>query len=195
MDIKKDKGKLFFIIVIITCLLFGAYFIYTQFFSTSSPRDLFEDYDTMSDAIGDPVSNPTIPTISEVVYWLANEDTTDRIPYDEESWICSDYSTTLLINAKEENWRMYIVILYYSYDDDDAYGENTPYGEFGHVFNMIYCQDANGDGELDIWYIEPQSDGFWQLSFVHYNIYTYYVGTVSSVWSGMYWVNYYFYFG
>jgi len=194
MDIKKDKGKLFFIIVIIVCLLFGVYIVYTQYFS-ESPIDLFEDYDEMSDAIGDPVSNSTVPTISEVIYWLANEDTTDRIAYDLETWICSDYSTKLLINAKEENWRMYIVILYYSYNGDDSYGENTPYGEYGHVFNMIYCTDGDGDGELDIWYIEPQSDGVWQLNRVHYNTYAYYIGTASSVWSGMYWVNYYLYFG
>ncbi|KKL66526.1 hypothetical protein LCGC14_2144120 [marine sediment metagenome] len=199
MDIKKNKNKakLFFVIVIITSVLLGAYIIYTQVIEgrESSVSDLFSDYYSMLDDIGDPVSDPIIPTISQVNSWLGT-DVTNNVPYEEDVWMCGEYSTMLVINAKRKNWRMYIVILYYSVDGGSGYGKRSSSGDYGHAFNMIYTQDGDDlDDELDVWYIEPQSDGTWQLSYNHYSVYSYYpAGSIKTIWDTIYWINYYLYF-
>lgn len=196
---KKEKAKIFFIFSVFTCVLVGTLFIISIVNEQRGPSsrfsNLFSDYQSMSDNIGDPVLNPTVPTIGQVIYWL-HVDSTDKIPYEEGVWICGDYSATLVIYAKERNWRIYVVIMYYSFDDDAGYGKRDPSGEYGHAFNLIYCEDgADADSELDLWYIEPQSDTVWQMN-VHYNAYTHYSGGLSgTVWRSTYWVNYYSYFG
>lgn len=198
MDIKKDKAKIFSIFLVIICISVGTLVVFTQVFEREelTGSDVFSDYQSMLDNIGEPVSNPTIPTITHVISWLRT-DVTDRIPYEENVWECGGYSATLVINAKEMNWRIYVVILCYSFDGGAGYGERSPSGDYGHAFNLIYCQDGDDlDSELDVWYIEPQSDGVWQLNYDHYTVYTYYSGgLVKTIWSTTYWVNYYFYFG
>lgn len=200
MDTNKEKKiKSFSIFVIITCVLLGtSLLIYTQIFEQddSSLSDLFSDYQSMLDDIGESISDPITPTISQVETWL-DTDVTNNIPYEEDVWMCGDYSATLVINAKLKNWRMYVVIIYFSVEGGVGYGKRRSSGDYGHAFNMIYCQDGDDlDTELDLWYIEPQSDGVWQLDFFdYYNVYRYYpADSVRTVWKNTYWVNYYLYF-
>ena len=198
MDKKENRAKIFLNFSVIVCILIGAFLIFTIVNEQKKPiarySSLFSDYQSMSDNIGEPVSNPTIPTIGQVINWLYI-DSTSEISYEENGWMCGDYSATLVINAKKKNWRIYVVIIYYSYDGNEGYGKRNPSGEYGHAFNLIYCEDgADLDSELDIWYIEPQSDKVWQIN-DHYNIYTYYSGGLSgTVWRAIYWVNFYFFF-
>lgn len=198
MDTKKRKRN--FIIFIIAGVLVGTiviFYIQTNEQRETSSRfsNLFSDYEAMLDAIGDPIANPTIPTIETVISWL-RFDNTNNIPYEEGEWMCGDYSARLVINAKAKMWRMYIVIMYYSHEGDEGYGKRDPFGEYGHAFNLIYCQDGpDPDNDLDIWYIEPQSDTVWQITYGHYLVYTFYSGSYGTIWQTTYWVNYYYYFG
>ena len=197
MDIKENKKKLFSVILIIICISIGSIVIFV--FVYEQPTDyssLFgDDYQSILDSIGEPVANPTIPTIEHVNYWL-HVDKTDDILYIEDVWMCGDYATRLTVNAKENSWRMYVVILYYSVDGETGYGVTNPEGNTGHAFNLIYCQDGDDLGdELDVWYIEPQSDGIWQLNYDHYSVYNYYSGLSGTIWEEIYWVNYYDYLG
>jgi len=199
MDLKKNKGKIFSTVFTILCLLIGTVTIFVYFYNQQNPNylSLFgEDYQELLDDIGEPIENPITPTIEQVNSWLAI-DNTDEILYVENVWMCGEYATMLTVNAKEKSWRMYVVILYYSVDGESGYGKTNPNGNNGHAFNLIYCQDGVDEGdELDVWYIEPQSDGIWQLNYDHYNVYTYYLGGISgTIWKGIYWVNYYDYIG
>jgi len=202
MELKnKEKVRNFSIFLIITCVFIGALFIlYTQVFVeedsfSDSFSDLFADYDAISDAIGDPVSNPSIPTIGQVIQWLRFDDTNDA-DYIEDVYMCGDFAVDLTISAKEENWRIYVIGMYYSIPDGEGYGERDPIGDYGHAFNMIKCVDGGDpDTELDIWYIEPQSDGVWQYNYDDYDIYNYYIGYSQTIWRSTYWVNLYIYIG
>jgi len=197
MDIKENKKKIFSIIFIIACVSIGTLVVFV-FYSQQTPdyTSLFgEDYQSLLDDIGEPVENPVVPTIEHVNYWL-HVDKTDDLLYMEDVWMCGDYAARLVVNAKERNWRMYVVILYYSIEGETGYGASIPNGNNGHAFNLIYCQDGDdADDELDVWYIEPQSDGVWQLNYDHYDVYSYYYGSSGTVWEDIYWVNYYDYLG
>ncbi len=190
---KKSKSRLFSLFLFITSLLISA-FIFANIREqlSTSPSSLFSGYQIIFPDIGEPVSNPTIPTIDEVISWLSG-DNTDGIPYVEDVWMCGDYSTMLVINAKENNWRMRIAVMFYSYDVDEGYGKSALRGSLGHAFNLIYTQDGNDlDDELDVWYIEPQSDVVWNINYGHYEVYNYYFGGLAgTLWQNIFWVNYY----
>ncbi|MCK4380545.1 MAG: hypothetical protein KAW51_05345 [Candidatus Lokiarchaeota archaeon] len=168
---------------------------------TSDYNDLFGDYQSLSNVIEDPLTNPVVPTYSQVESWLASDDT-DTHDYVNKTWVCGDFATMLMVRAKEMNWRMRIAVMFYSFSGEAYYGTDDPYGSYGHAFNMIHCQDGNdSDSNLDIYYIEPQTDAIWYVSnatadYVHYNIYTSYTNSVNgTVWgSKTHWVNHYSYF-
>lgn len=197
MDIKKNKKKIFSILVTI-CLSVGTLvaFVYIYYQLTPDYSSLFgDDYQTVLDGIGESVVDPIVPTIEQVNSWL-HFDETDDILYVEDVWMCGDYAIRLVVNAKENSWRMYVAFLYYSVVDESGYGVITPEGNTGHAFNLIYCQDGDDLGdELDVWYIEPQSDTVWQLDYDHYSVYSYYSGLSGTIWEDVYWVNYYDYLG
>lgn len=197
---RKEQIRFFSILLLVVCVAAGVFSIlYTQITeeieSSSRFSNMFADYDAISDAIGDPVSNPTIPTIGQVIRWLHFDDTNDA-NYIEDVYMCGDFAVDLTISAKGENWRIYVIGMYYSFEDGEGYGVTDLYGDYGHAFNMIKCVDGNDVGtELDIWYIEPQTDTTWQLNYNHYVVYTYYSGLSGTVWDTTYWINYYDYLG
>lgn len=196
MESENNSARTFFIFTVIACLLFGGVLYFTGAFEREEvlDTDLFGDHQAMLDTIGDPVSNPDVPRISEIIIWLATDET-NEITYRVDLWMCGEYSTELVVSAKDENWKIYVVIMYYSYHNDAGYNVRTPSGDYGHAFNMIYCTDGDGDGELDIWYIEPQSDRVWQLDDGHYEVYMYYSGGLDgTIWHNTYWTNFYLYF-
>lgn len=169
---------------------------------TSEYNDLFGDYQSLSNVLEDPLTNPVVPTLSQVESWLASDDT-DTHEYVNDTWVCGDFASMLMVRAKEMNWRMRIACMFYSFSGDAGWLSTTdPYGSYGHAFNMIYCQDGSDpDSELDLYYIEPQTDAVWYVddgsgNHVHYTIHTTYSGGISgTVWeSGTYWVNHYSYF-
>lgn len=188
------KFYMILVIGIILSLVFVMIIIYNQ--PSDDSLSLFaEDYQKILDDIGEPVLNPIIPTIEQVNSWL-HLDKTDEILYIENIWMCSDFAAMLTINAKEKSWRMRVAIIYYSIEDESEYGKISPYGNNGHAFNMIYCQDGSDpDTELDVWYIEPQYDTIWQINYNHYIIYNYYNSLPETIWDTTYWVNYYDYLG
>ncbi|KKN01106.1 hypothetical protein LCGC14_1131040 [marine sediment metagenome] len=191
---KKNKSRLFYLFLFITSFLVST-FIFVNIrdrLSSTNPSSLFSGYQIILPDAGEPVSNPTIPTIEEVVSWLSI-DNTDGILYVEDEWMCGDYSVMLVVNAKENSWRMRIVIMFYSYDGDEGYGKSALRGSLGHAFNLIYTQDGNDlDDELDVWYIEPQSDVVWNINYGHYEVYNYYSGGLAgTLWQSIFWVNYY----
>ena len=197
MESKNNNARTFFIFAIITCLLAVGVLYFTGSFERDdvSDPDLFGDHQAMLDTIGDPVSDPDIPRISDVIIWLATDET-NEMSYIVDLWMCGEYSTELVISAKEENWRIYVVIMYYSYYNDAGYNEKIVSGGYGHAFNMIYTEDGDDDDdELDLWYIEPQSDRIWRLDDGHYELYRYYSGGLDgTIWYQTYWINYYLYF-
>ena len=83
----------------------------------------------------------------------------------------------------------------------DGYGVSDMFGEYAHAFNFIYVQDTDDpDSELDVYYIEPQTDQYWvkmdsSSNYLHYKLWTTYSGMSGTVWDTTYWVNYYNYFG
>ena len=163
---------------------------------------LFGDYQYLSHVLEDPLTNPVVPTYSQVESWLASDDT-DTHAYVNDTWVCGDFASMLMVRAKGMNWRMRIACMFYSFSGDAGWLSTTdPYGSYGHAFNMIYCQDGNDtDSELDIYYIEPQTDAVWYVpdgsdNHVHYTIHITYTGGITgTVWeSGQYWVNHYSYF-
>lgn len=198
MKIKgKNKTRLFSLFIFITSFLVSAIiFVNIREQFSIAPSNLFSGYQIILPDVGEPVSNPIIPTIGEVVSWLSG-DNTDGIPYVEDVWMCGDYSTMLVINAKENNWRMRIAVMFYSYDGDEGYGKSVLRGSLGHAFNLIYVQDGSDPGDdLDVWYIEPQSDVIWNINYGHYRVYNYYSGgLVGTLWDTIFWVNYYDYLG
>ena len=196
MSIKKNKKKIFLILTLAFVLsgILVVFVLYEQ--QRTNYSDLFaEDYQTILDNIGEPIVDPVIPTIEHVVYWL-NIDKTDEILYIENVWMCGDFAAELTVNAKERNWRIYVAIMSYSVYEGTGYSVFSPEGNFGHAFNVIHCLDGDDPGtELDVWYIEPQSDTVWQLNYNHYSIYNYYSELDGTVWEEIYWVNYYDYIG
>ncbi len=157
---------------------------------------LYGTYQSVLDTLENPLTNPTIPTISEVAIWLYY-DNTDFHNY-TEYWMCGDFSAMLMTRAKEMNWRMRIACMFFSFSGDLGYGDNTdPYGAYGHAFNAIYVQDGDDDDEeLDLYYIEPQTDTIWWLNYsgnhLEYNIWSYWSGDMSgTVFSEGYYVNHY----
>ena len=169
---------------------------------TSDYNTLFGDYQSVLNVLEDPLANPVVPTYSQVNSWLGSDDT-DTHDYVNDTWVCGDFASMLMVRAKEMNWRMRIACMFYSFFGDAGWDNKTdPYGSYGHAFNMIYCQDGNdSDSQLDIYYIEPQTDAVWYVTdgsdnHVHYAIHATYSGGISgTVWeSGQYWVNHYSYF-
>lgn len=186
----------FYIILIVGVVLFifTTVIIFNQ--HSNDSLSLFgEDYQKILDNIGEPVLNPITPTIEQVNSWL-HFDKTNEILYMENVWMCGDFAIRLTVNAKEKSWRMYVAIMCYSIDGEMGYGVSNSDGSNGHAFNLIYCQDGSDPGtELDVWYIEPQSDTIWQINYDHYIIYTYYNSLPETMWDTIYWVNYYDYLG
>ncbi len=169
---------------------------------SSDYNTLFGDYQFVLNVLEDPLTNPVVPTYSQVKSWLASDDT-ETHDYVNDTWVCGDFATMLMVRAKEMNWRMHIAVMFYSFSGDSGYGSTTdPYGSYGHAFNLIYCQDGSDpDSLLDIYHIEPQTDTVWYVpdgsdNHVHYTIHTYYSGGITgTLWeSGTYWVNHYGYF-
>ncbi len=162
-------------------------------------NDLFSDYQSLLSILEDPLTSPVVPTYSQVFSWLATDDTDDH-SY-TPNWMCGDFATMLMVRAKEQNWRMRIACMFYSFSGEYGYGDDTdPYGSNGHAFNVILCQDYNGDYVDDWFYIEPQTDAIWyvvidSVPFIHYEIHKYMSGGISgTVWDSTYWVNHYSYF-
>lgn len=166
--------------------------------------DLFGNNQTLIDALQEPLTNPVIPSMNEVIDWLSVDDT-DTFPYVDGIWMCGDYAAMLMTRAKTMNWRMRIACMYYAFSGETGYGDTAdPYGSHGHAFNLIYVQDipsGDPDSFFDILYIEPQTDVYWFVvngtgGYNHYDIWTYYSGGMAgTVWSsGMYWVNHYSFF-
>lgn len=163
-------------------------------------NSLFADLEALEKTLEKPLTNPVVPTISQVLSWLS-EDNTDEINC-TAVWQCGDFSVMLMTRAKEMNWRVRIACMFYSFSGETGFGNTHPYGSHGHAFNLIYCQDGNDpDSELDIYYIEPQTDKVWYVrsyynyNHIHYSIYCYYTGGLSgTVWPNSYWVNHYGYF-
>lgn len=166
----------------------------------SNYNDLFSDYNILKNAFENPLTNPVVPTIGEVATWLStdNTDLRDYTAY----WMCGDFAGMLMTRAKTMNWRMRIAVMFYSFEGGFGWKNPTdPYGEFGHAFNMIYCQDGNDpDDLLDLYYIEPQTDTIWYIhygSFNHlsYEIWITWTGGISgTVWANPYYINHYSYF-
>ena len=165
---------------------------------SSNYSTVFGDYQSILSILEDPLTNPTVPTISQIQSWLDSDDT-DTHDYVNNIWMCGDYAAMLMVRAKEMKWRMRIACMFFSFSSDPEFGTTDPYGSYGHAFNFIYCQDGNDpDSILDIYFIEPQSDAVWYIddgsgNHVHYTIYTSYSGSISgTVWEGnTYWVNHY----
>lgn len=167
----------------------------------SDYNNLFGQYQSILNVLEDPLTNPVIPTISEVQSWLSGDDT--DIYNHTEIWTCGDFASMLMVRAKAMNWRIRIAIMFYSFEGESGWqSETDPYGFEGHAFNLIYVQDGNDpDNELDVWYIEPQNDVVWWVNYgddnhLHYDIWTNWAGVVSgTVWyNNPYWVNFYSYF-
>lgn len=155
------------------------------------------------DVYQNPLINFTVPTIAEVITWLAIDDT-ESYTY-TTAWKCGDFAAMLMVNAKAMNWRIRIACMFYSFSGEYEYGRfDEPYGNRNlHAFNVIQVQDQDGDGDLDWFYIEPQNDQVWVTSYMpvlpentycHYKIHSLRVGALS-IWSGtMFWINHYSYF-
>jgi len=162
--------------------------------------NLFADYELLQEAFEEPLTYYVIPTKGEVQTWLYF-DNTDSFTYVSGTWACGDFSAMLMTRAKTMNWRMRICTMIYSFDGDAGYGVSDMFGANSHAFNLIYCQDGNDpDSELDIYYIEPQTDKCWlrmdsSSNYLHYKLWTTYSGMSDTVWLTTHWVNYYNYFG
>jgi len=132
-------------------------------------------------------------------YWENRN--TDSFEY-TEVWMCGDFSAMLMTRAKEMNWRMRIACMFWSYDGDDGWQDvSDPYGEYGHAFNFIVCQDGGDDDSFnDIYYIEPQTDTIWYVHYGDYNHnlyliwYTFGGGIAGTVWTEPYFINHFSYF-
>ena len=154
-------------------------------------NNLFGQYQSLLNTLENPLTNPVIPTIYEVMNWLAIDDT-DEAEY-TEYWMCGDFSAMLMVKAKTMNWRMRIAVMFWSFDGDPNYGVNTPFAYYGHAFNFIVCSDGY------LYYIEPQTDAIWYWDIVeyHFRMWTEYdfTGISDTVWGEtMLWVNDYSYF-
>jgi len=166
-------------------------------------NSLFAQFQSILSVLEDPLTNPVIPTISQVRNWLATDDTNNILYTDV--WMCGDFSAMLMVRAKAMNWRIRISIMFYSFEFESEYGEyyTYPYGTGGHAFNFIVCQDGSDpDSNPDIWYIEPQTDKTWWLNDGNnnhgsYDIHTAWYNTIpNTIWYNTYpnipyWVNHY----
>jgi len=163
----------------------------------SDYNTLFGQYQSILSVLEEPLTSPDIPTISQVQFgWLSSDDT-DTYTYVGDVRMCGDYSAMLMVRAKEMNWRMRIACMFYSHSGDIGYSDTDPYGEHGHAFNMILCQDGSDpDSFMDVYYIEPQNDLVWYVNdgsgnHVHYEIYTYMAGGLTGLVMGSnYWIIY-----
>lgn len=156
----------------------------------SDYNSLFGQYQSILNVLEDPLTNPVVPTISEVLDWLAIDDT-DTLEY-TQYWMCGDFSAMLMTRAKVMNWRIRISIMFWSEDGEPGYGDTTdPFGSYGHAFNMIVCSDGQE------YYIEPQTDSVIYLSGSSFQIWRYYgfAGISGTVWDETnIWTNHYAYF-
>ena len=170
----------------------------------SNYNDLFGQYQSILSILEDPLTDPVLPTVEEVLTWLDSDDT-DTYIWVEGIWECGDFSAMLMVRAKEMNWRMRIACMFYSHAGESGWQSTDgydQYGEHGHAFNLILTQDSDDVGsEPDVHYIEPQTDLMWYLSWAswgvsHYRIYyTYTGGLTGQLFGTNYWVNHYSFFG
>ena len=196
---KRKIGKIVMIILII-CLTGGLTLsLLTSASLQSNNLSLKNKYDNLISVLEDPLTDPDTPTLDELFNWLVIDDTNEN-EY-TEYFTCGDFATMLMIRAKEMNWRMRIAYMFWSYEGDSGWqNPSDPYGSYGHAFNVILCQDYNGDSVDDWFYIEPQTDAIWYVmiggvSFIHYKIwYTFTGGISGTVWSESYFINHYGYF-
>lgn len=166
-------------------------------------NSLFGDFQSIQDILylaANPLINPDTPTYDEVVDFL-EFDNTNSFNY-TENFMCGDFAAMLMGRAKVlRNWRMRIACMFYSFGGDAGWEDPTdPYGSYGHAFNVILCQDYDGDGDDDWFYIEPQTDGKWVVIIgadwgVHYEIWLTFTGGIEgTMWSEPYYINHYSYF-
>jgi len=164
---------------------------------------LFGDYQSIQNILylaANPLTNPDTPTYNEVVDFL-EADILDSYNY-TENFMCGDFASMLIGRAKiVRNWRMRIACMFYSFEGDIGWEDSTdPYGSYGHAFNVILCQDIDGDGTEDWIYIEPQTDAIWGVVigtdwYVHYEIWHTFTGGIEgTMWSEPYYINHYSYF-
>ncbi len=161
----------------------------------ASYNSLFADYETLREAFEDPLESPETPSYSEFKDWL-DVDNTDQHEYVDDVWECGDFGAMLMTRAKEMNWRVRCVIMFYSYEGELGYGNILSlYGSGGHVLNLIECEDG-------IWYIEPQTDEMWYFSVggihIPFSVHSYYdfEDATGTVWDGhTFWTNFYSWFG
>jgi len=163
----------------------------------SDYNNLFAQYQSIVSVLENPLTNPVIPTISEIQTWLLYQDNTDENNY-TPVWMCGDFSAMLMTRAKAMNWRMRIAVMFYSFEGEFYYGDTSePYGSSGHAFCFIECQDGGDSGtDLDLYYIEPQTDHIWSLGSEHtsFNIWTIYnfISANGTVWDGhRFWTHHY----
>jgi len=163
-------------------------------------NDLFADYEALKEAFEEPLTSPVVPTFNEFNNWLWYVDDTESYSY-TGVWKCGDFAAMLMVNAKAMNWRMRIACMFWSEEFGSGWQDPTdPYGEYGHAFNVILCQDYNGDSIDDWFYIEPQTDKVWYVvigstPYIHYDIWLTFGGGISgTVWGEPYYINHYSYF-
>ena len=157
--------------------------------------NLFADYEALEGLYEDPMTSHIIPTTTQVINWLATDDT-DSHSYIVGEYMCGDFSVMLTVRARLMNWRMRICGMSYSYSGDPEYGNSNQFGEYGHAFNLIFVQDGSGDpdSELDVLFIEPQTDMAWfwfdgSGNTNLFSIFDYYGIITGTVWSNTFWVN------
>ncbi len=73
---------------------------------------LFAQYQSILEIVGNPLTDPDTPTISQVIDWL-DSDNTDEFEY-SQFFMCGDFSAMLMGRAKVMNWRMRIACMFYS---------------------------------------------------------------------------------
>jgi hypothetical protein len=159
---------------------------------------LFGEYTSILSVLEDPLTAPVIPTMSELISWLAIDDTNTHTY--TSNFMCGDFSAMLMIRAKAMNWRMRIMCLSFSFSGDAHYGIQHPSGTYGHVINCIQVQDSHQNGDSDFlndWiFIEPQNDNVWVITNGTGSCQLYYYWTYYSVGLSTYshWINYGMYF-
>ncbi|MEM2971104.1 MAG: hypothetical protein QW270_01585 [Candidatus Bathyarchaeia archaeon] len=108
---------------------------------------LKSEYDELFTAFYEPLQDEFIPTVAELVQWLA-EDKTDEIGYTYPNFVCGDFAVMLHMHAKLRHWDMGVV---------GVLGNLSDGSEFNHAFNAITCQEG-------LRYIEPQNDAVFETT-------------------------------
>lgn len=114
-----------------------------------------EQYETLLKLWNEPLEYVLTPTWDEVIAWLET-DQTDAISYDQEKFLCGDFSIMLIQHAKEMHWRMLFTVIEFDFYNDNPNGTERHHGDYGHAFVSIFTTEG-------IVYIEPQTDYTWYL--------------------------------